>query len=459
MDNQPESRPEDKGLSRRKFLGAGGAVMVSSALPAWGSDQGQPDQKPEKKPQTVRQYRTLGRTGFKASDISMGAPQGSDSSIFRYAYDHGINYFDTAESYGKGKAEKLLGEALKSMDREKVFVTTKVQLGDKDTEETVLERFGKCQERLQTKYVDALLMHSVSNPATINHQGFHSATKKLKAEGRLKYIGISCHGSWEKHFAGTEEVLCPAAEDGRFDLVLAVYNFMNKEAGEKVLAACKKKNVGTTAMKTAPGVLKVSPVDPDNLTEEQEEMVKRIQKWGKSREEAIERMKKRQVQLEDAQKKTQPFAKKYQIETEEQLRQISVQWVLQNPDMHTVCVGFGGFDAIDKMVSLSGKKLAQADAEFLEAFQLAYNNQYCRHACNLCAGKCPQDIPVSTIMRYAYYFECQQREKYAMGKYAALGSRDASGCAECGESCSGACPYGLDIQVNLIQAHKLLSLA
>jgi predicted aldo/keto reductase-like oxidoreductase len=60
-------------------------------------------------------------------------------------------------------------------------------------------------------------------------------------------------------------------------------------------------------------------------------------------------------------------------------------------------------------------------------------------------------------MRYAYYFQCQGREKDAMRKYARLES-NASLCAGCRAPCAGACPHGMDIQAHLLQAHSLLTL-
>jgi predicted aldo/keto reductase-like oxidoreductase len=72
--------------------------------------------------------------------------------------------------------------------------------------------------------------------------------------------------------------------------------------------------------------------------------------------------------------------------------------------------------------------------------------------------RCPFDVPVSTIMRYAYYFEAQGRERYAMSAYAALDEAGAAPCKDCAGLCAGACSYGLDIQRTMLQAHDLLTL-
>lgn len=446
-------------VSRRKFFKVGGAVIAGSTL-SMSSDEGiitnQEDIEDKVK---IRQFRTLGRTGFKVSDIAMGGTRNREFSVVRYAYDKGINYFDTGEHYVNGESERIIGDALKFMDRKKVFITTKLPLSEEDTEDTILERFRKCQERLQTEYVDALSMHGVNDVASLNNTSFHSAFKRLKAEGRVKFVGLSCHGPRRGSGDSMEKILCAAAEDGRFDLMLLVYNFMNKEAGDKVLAACKKNNVGTTAMKTSPGVIRVEPFDPENPTKQQTEFIERMIERGMSRETAIERMEQRARQQKDSMEKTQPFLEMYNLKTEDQLRKASIQWVLQNPDMHTVCISFSDFDLIDKVVPLSGTKLSQADMEFLREYKLVYNNQYCRHGCNECVVKCHHGLPVSNIMRYAYYFECQGQEKYAMTKYADLKGWDASLCKTCDAPCIEACPYGVDIQASLLQAHSLLTLA
>jgi len=78
-------------LSRRRFFQIGGAAVAGSTL-SMCSGLGE-------KAVKIKQHRILGRTGFKVSDIALGGGT-SESDVVRYAYDKGINYFDTAESYG-----------------------------------------------------------------------------------------------------------------------------------------------------------------------------------------------------------------------------------------------------------------------------------------------------------------------------------------------------------------------
>ncbi|MBU0754695.1 MAG: aldo/keto reductase, partial [Planctomycetes bacterium] len=211
----PDSKIEKNKLSRRTFLGAGGALVVGgSAILASAKDEDLgTDLGTEAKtdPPKIQRYRVLGRTGYKVSDVSMGANRNRDPAVVRYACDLGINYIDTAERYQNGESERIIGEALKHIDRKKLFITTKIHIEEKDNEDTVLDRFKKCLDRLNTDYIDAFFMHGVNNKATLDHPGFHAATTRLKTEGRLKHIGVSSHGSRNPDEPSMEEALCAAA--------------------------------------------------------------------------------------------------------------------------------------------------------------------------------------------------------------------------------------------------------
>jgi predicted aldo/keto reductase-like oxidoreductase len=198
---------------------------------------------------------------------------------------------------------------------------------------------------------------------------------------------------------------------------------MNREGGERVLAACKANNVGATIMKSAPGVLHYDKFDPDNMSDEERQFVER-----------------------------------FGLRTTDQLRHGSIQWVLQNPDAHTVCVSLNDFDNIDRVVALSGSRLTESDEQLLDELGRAANSVYCRHGCVDCSGACPKGVPVSRIMRYSYYFEGQGREKHAMSRYAALQSENGSACFECSAPCTGTCPHGFQIQPQMRKAHSLLTL-
>lgn len=444
-----------KEISRRDFFKVGSLAIAGSTF-AYNNIHAETESKEDTK---IKDFRILGRTGFKASDISMGCIGIKESNVVRYAYDHGVNYFDTAEGYGNGDSERKIGDAMQFMDRKKIFITTKLVIREDDTKETILERFAKCQERLKTDYVDCLYMHSVQKVEWFDNPHFHNAVDELKAAGKLKHAGISSHGPRSDELDSMEKVLCAAAEDGRFDMMLLVYNFMNKEAGKKILAACKKNNVGTSAMKTAPGVIKAEIFDPENPSKEAEDYIERVAKRGVSREEAIKRIQHWSKQQQEDEVKTKPFLEKYGIKTDEQLYNASIQWILNNKDMQTICLALRDFDIIDRVIPLSGTKLSHSNSKFLKDYGKVFNHRYCRQACNECNSSCPYNLPVSTIMRYVYYYEKLGDQKFAMQRYAGLNGNDAVSCESCNAQCKNACPHAIDIQANMVKAHSLLTIA
>lgn len=411
-------------LSRRSFVKSGGAALACGLVgTAEGSPPGVSGQQAGQNPR-IRSYKRLGRTGWRGSDIGFGTGPLRESTLVRAAFDRGINYFDTAESYGNGAAERVIGEALPHVGRENVFIATKAVFRGGETETQVLGRIRRSLERLRTDYVDAYSMHHTPTVEFLSHPGYHAAIERLKAEGRVRFSGVSYHGPSRTGQGNMAEVLTAAAEDGRFDMMLFVYNFMNSEQGNQILAACKANDVGTTIMKSAPGVLHYDSFDPDNMTDEQKR-----------------------------------FADRYGLRTADQLRFGSIQWVLQNPDAHTVCVSLNDFDNIDRVVSLSGTRLSPSDERLLDGLARSVDSRYCRHGCVACARECPQEVPVSRIMRYAYYFEGQGRERHAMSRYAQLGGSDGSACAGCSAPCESACPHGFRIRTEMSKAHSLLTLA
>jgi aryl-alcohol dehydrogenase-like predicted oxidoreductase len=456
-------------IKRRDFVKSGGAALAGgvvlgpAAIPernALPDSSGASSLFPVRPSQNgrIQQYRTLGRTGFEVSDISLGAALVREANVVRYAFDKGINYIDTAEGYENGASERAIRDALQHVDREEIFISTKANIRPRDDKEAVLRKARGSLERLNTEYIDSYMMSSVSTVEWLNHPGYHAAMDQLKAEGRARFTGVTYHGPEATDQTGMADILCAAAEDGRFDVLLLVYNFLNHSEGDRIIAAAQANNVGTTAMKTAAGKLRAEPFDPENLSELHQQYLHLMLRSGMRREAAL-----REIQeYADAQnqfvERTQRFAERYGIENDEALQLASIQWVLQNRDMHTACISAWNFDFIDKIVALSGTRLTAPADELLRESGSALDSQYCRHGCVTCMDRCPFDVPVSTIMRYAYYFEAQGRERYAMSAYAALDEAGAAPCKDCAGLCAGACSYGLDIQRTMLQAHDLLTL-
>ena len=133
------------------------------------------------------------------------------------------------------------------------------------------------------------------------------------------------------------------------------------DEGERVLAACKAKNVGTTIMKSATGLVEMPVLDFENPSEQVQEWFEYLEGQGSTHEEAEERIK-RYLEREhdnfaDSVARSKPFIEKHRIKTQDELELKSFQWVLGNPDAHTICPSMPNFDALDRILPLSGTQL------------------------------------------------------------------------------------------------------
>src|SRR5678815_3083484 len=122
-------------------------------------------------------YRHLGRTGIQVSELSLGSwitfnnqvDVDSAVGIMTAAYEAGVNFFDNAEAYARGKSEEVMGAALKKLGwrRGSYLVTTKIYWGlndginEKNTlnRKRLIEAISGSLERLQLDYVDVLYCH------------------------------------------------------------------------------------------------------------------------------------------------------------------------------------------------------------------------------------------------------------------------------------------------------------
>ncbi len=432
------------GLNRRNFiknstLGIIGGALVNKSL--IGEEVKTPvETKPDP---VVKEYRILGRTGFKVSDISLG--YSGNAQVIRKALESGVNYIDSAESY---KNQKFVGEAIKVVDRKKVFITSKLEIKKDKSEAGFIKRFNQCLKELDTEYIDCMMIHSAEDIETLKTPGFHSAMDQMKKEGKLKYVGVSNHGSnWFKAPQVTmAAILNEAVKDGRFDVFLMAYNYLQKDLGAEVIENCKKEGVGVTLMKVNPIGMYYTIRDRIKKLEEEKKKVHPLYLEG------IVRFKKRAEEAEG-------FIKKYNLNNPEEIRDAAVKFVLSNPNVNAVCCAMRNFDHIGEFIKLSGTVITAPEKKMLSQYKEGPGQLYCRHGCNECESSCPEELKISDMMRYNHYFDAHNREKYAIKKYMSLNGKDAALCAECSGHCEKACPYGLPVQGLLSMVHKNLSLA
>jgi len=437
-------------VSRRDFIKKT-ALGLFAAGAANGSDSPKAQPQAESQSFRIKEYRTLGRTGFKVSDLGTG--DFDDVGPFKALLDGGVNYIDTSEDYGQHG--RKIGEAIQGRKRSSLFITSKLRadsslrhVGKEGiTREGFIKRALRVMEALQVDYLDCLMLSSPETTGMLKCEGYHEATQQLKKEGKIRFTGVSHHGSqWvlEEPKESMETILLNAAEDGRFDVMLLAYNFLKEDRSERVLEVCAREKIGTTLMKT-------NPIRSYNLLKEW--LVRARTSRGK---ELTEQDRKNLARAEEKVKKSQEFVKKYNLKSDQEIRDAAIKFCLSNPHVNTVCLTVLNYEQAQDYIRLSGSRLESRDVELLAAYKNDCGSLYCRHACGLCESSCPYQIPVNTIMRYDHYFVSQGREKQAMGKYTAL-RRQAGLCQDCAGYCESACPYGLPVRALLSVAHQTLS--
>ncbi len=203
------------------------------------------------------EYATLGRAGLRVSRMGLGCGGHSRlglatggtfeeaERVVREALALGINFIDTAESYG---TEDVVGRALVDTPREQVIVSTKAGVGwqgRKATGPEIIKRVHASLQRLRTEYVDVFHLHGVSREDYLYaSQELLPALQDLKAAGKIRYIGIT-----EAFISDTgHRMLSRALEDDCWDVVMVGFNLLNQSARSRVLAITQAQNVGTLCM-------------------------------------------------------------------------------------------------------------------------------------------------------------------------------------------------------------------
>jgi aryl-alcohol dehydrogenase-like predicted oxidoreductase len=196
-------------------------------------------------------YNKLIQTSPAVSEIGLGAWQlGVNSgwknmseneaiALVLYAVSAGINFFDTAPNYGKGTSEERLGKALKGIDRDKIIINTKfghTNTGktnyDAGTIRTSLE--GSLQ-RLQTDYVDSLILHNPPYEYLDGNKNDHyEILEQLKAEGKIKAYGASLD---------TYEEIRLLLETTNSKVLEVFFNILHQDAA-RAFTLAKEKNAG-----------------------------------------------------------------------------------------------------------------------------------------------------------------------------------------------------------------------
>lgn len=204
-------------------------------------------------------YRKLGKTGFEVSDIGFGAwaiggswgPQDDGDSVkaLHAAIDRGLTFIDTAQVYGNGHSERLIGQVLKERS-ERIYVATKAaphMPGDwpPSPYDRWEERYGEdylrknVEERLENLGVDCLdllQLHTWTRAWNRDPKPFEILAK-LREEGKIKAIGVSTPEQ-------DQNSVIDLMRHGWVDTVQVIYNIFDQEPAAELLPVAKEHDVG-----------------------------------------------------------------------------------------------------------------------------------------------------------------------------------------------------------------------
>ncbi len=156
-------------------------------------------------------YRNLGRTGVKVSPICLGNlmfgekphEQAEEARILEHGVDAGINFLDTANSYGRGGCERRIGEVLKRIGgRDRIVLASKVHgaMADDDpnargnSRRHIIEQCDASLKRLQTDWIDLYQLHRPQSDIPIDET--LRALDDLVRAGKVRYLGTSSFPAW-----------------------------------------------------------------------------------------------------------------------------------------------------------------------------------------------------------------------------------------------------------------------
>jgi aryl-alcohol dehydrogenase-like predicted oxidoreductase len=203
-------------------------------------------------------YRRLGDTNIEVSEVGFGVWTVSTGwwgevdnqrsvQLLRRAYEKGINYFDTADTYGSGLGETLLADAFGHM-RDQVVISTKIgydfynhtqRRGQQERPQDWSEKFlrfalEQSLKRLGTDYVDFLQLHNTKMDA-IENDALFELMEEFVSEGKMRAYGLALGPK-----IGWLEEGVKAMRERSLDGVQMIYNLLEQDPGRALIAAARE---------------------------------------------------------------------------------------------------------------------------------------------------------------------------------------------------------------------------
>ncbi len=374
----------------------------------------------------MMKYRAAGGTGARLSSLGFGCmrlPMKDAKTVDRNkavpmlhrAYERGVNYFDTGKHYCAGDSERALGDALKGMDRDKVFVSTKYAY-EKSTAADLREKFERSLSLLGLSYVDFYHLWGISwkgfQEQLAVKGGPLEAFLRLKEEGLVKHLAFSFHSD--------PADIVKLVDTGYFESMLCQYNLLDRRCEPGIAYAASK----------GLGVMVMGPVGGGRLG---------------SQSDVVARM----------------LPGNAPVSTPE----LALRFVLSNPNVTVALSGMSTIDHVEQNVATASRGELLSAAEQASIRATAEENQkfmdlYCT-GCQYCMP-CPQEVNIPRIfeamnLKKVWGLDAPARSMYAdIGANQWVKGKKADACIECGD-CEEKCPQKLPIIEQLKESRKALA--
>jgi len=361
-------------------------------------------------------YRRLGRTNLFISEISLGGSPVPEEALLHQIIERGVNYIDTSCTYMNGNSERSIGRLGKSIGRDKIYVGTKFHLRGNWNEESIINSVNGSLRRLDTDYLDVLLIHGARNEEHLTDERVSGAFEKLKKQGKYRFRGLSCHTNHHR-------VVKKAVESGNYDMIQLGYNVFDIEDTEKEI-------------KTYDGYLGESGI-------------RHLISLANSKDVGIIAMKTLKVGG-----RRQNLAKYKTGNTS--LFQAMLKWALENKNLSSAVIEMLTYEQMEEDLSVVGFPLSKEERRALFRYVAENSEDFC-HMCGLCQESCPSLVRTTEILRYLAYYESYGKTALAEKAYSKLKpEQTALSCQNCGE-CEKSCLYGVAVRKRIKEAHKILS--
>ncbi|MCU1450438.1 MAG: aldo/keto reductase [Acidimicrobiales bacterium] len=297
------------------------------------------------------EYRQLGTSDLRVSEIGLGSwltygvgvEADAGRACVARAFDVGINFFDTANVYGRGAAEEFLGETLSGIDRSSYILATKVYfpMSREDrglSAAQIRKQIDASLKRLRTDYVDLYQCHRYDKDTPLE-ETMQALTEAVR-EGKARYIGVS---EWK---ARQIEAALELPRVERLVSNQPQYSMLYREPEKEVFPLCEQEGIGQVVWSPlAQGVLtgKYQPGSPPPADSRaaHESMGQMMGRW-------------RDDDVLEAVQKLQPIA----TEAGLTMAQLALAWVLRLPVVSSAIIGATRPAQVDDNAAASGVKLS-----------------------------------------------------------------------------------------------------